>query len=192
MTGPSWTKRQQQKAKPLDKLVPPTAPQPSRQTLSPSDRGPPPRLSPPLTHFAPPSPLPHTLILELRSRLPCTDPKSGQNGRKMDFGPTEERGEIGRKMGQKWPFSHFSAILPPFFRWGQNPSAIFSRFGPEARFGVCTKQSGLQFSKDPPFSLMSPPSPFLGCFSYGEKGKAIAIRSPQRQTLCTAVLRVVC
>ena len=65
----------------------------------------------------------------------ASGPKWEKNGRKMDFGPTGKKGEewpkngkIGRKMGQKWPFSHFSAILPPFCRWGQNP--FFGHFFP--------------------------------------------------------------
>ena len=31
-------------------------------------------------------------------------------------------------MGQKWPFSRFSAIFPPFALWGQNP--FFGHFFP--------------------------------------------------------------
>ena len=59
----------------------------------------------------------------LRSRLPCTDPKSGlrpemgQNGRKMDFVPTFQK---GGKMAEKWE------------NWSKNGSkmAIFPIFRP--------------------------------------------------------------
>ena len=81
-------------------------------------------------------------------------PKWEKNGRKMDFGPTAKEGE---KMAEKWEnghfdrflgkCSHFSAIFPPFSR----PKSIFSHFGPEARFGVCTGQSGSQHSESGSF-----------------------------------------
>ena len=71
----------------------------------------------------------------LRSRLPCTDPKSGlwpeyeKNGRKMDFGPAGKKkgkkwpknGRIGRKNGSKMAIFPFLPIFPPFSRSGRRP-----------------------------------------------------------------------
>ena len=81
-------------------------------------------------------------------------PKWGKNGRKMDFGSTGKKGEKwpnngknGPKLGQKWPFSHFCCHFSPFFPVEPKSSFrpfFFSRFGPEARFGVCTGQTGSQ------------------------------------------------
>ena len=66
--------------------------------------------------------------LDLRSRLPCTDPTSGlrpEMGKKMaekwSLARQDKRGKNGRKLGKlahKWvkngQFFHFSAIFPPF------------------------------------------------------------------------------
>ena len=93
----------------------------------------------------------------LRSRLPCTVPKSGLRPEKKKWqkkwmlAPPGKKGEkwpkngkIGPKMGQKWQFSNFSAIFSLFFPVGPKTIflPIFSRFGPEARFGTCAGQSG--------------------------------------------------
>ena len=49
----------------------------------------------------------------------------GKKWPKNDFGPTGKKRKEWPKNGkivcQKWSFSHFSAIFPPFSRWGQNP-----------------------------------------------------------------------
>ena len=61
------------------------------------------------------------------------------------------RARNGKKMAETWenghfdPFlgkiSYFSAVFPPF---PGRAKIHFSHFGPEARNGVCTGQSGLQ------------------------------------------------
>ena len=72
----------------------------------------------------------------------------------MDFGPTGKRGKNGRKMGklaQKWVKNGHFTIFRPFFPLFPGGAKIhfLSIFGPEARFEVCTGQSGSQ----PYFSL---------------------------------------
>ena len=81
--------------------------------------------------------------LELRSRLPCTDPKSGlrpEMGRKNGFGVTGKRRKKWPKMGKLaifdaflGQFSHFSAIFSPLSQWGQNP--FFGHFFSPFRAG---------------------------------------------------------
>ena len=90
---------------------------------------------------------------ELRSRLPCTDPKSGlrpEMGKKWPkngFWPHREKGKKWPKNGKVAIFDpflgHFWANLPifrPFFPFFPvSPKSIFrpffSHFGPEARLG---------------------------------------------------------
>ena len=68
---------------------------------------------------------------DLRSRLPCTDPKSG----------------LRPEMGKKWPKNGFWPMAEKW-EFSVGPKSIvrpfFSHFGPEARFGVCPRQSGSQ------------------------------------------------
>ena len=93
------------------------------------------------------------ILLGLQSRLPCTDPKSGlrpEMGKKWPkngFWPHRKKGE---KMDEKWQNCRFLPIFGPFFPLFSGGakihfSAIFSHFGPEARFGVCTGQPRSQF-----------------------------------------------
>ena len=56
-----------------------------------------------------------------------------KNGPKNGFWPHQE---IGPKMGQKWPFSHFSAILSSFSGGAKINFGPFPHFRPEARFGA--------------------------------------------------------
>ena len=73
--------------------------------------------------------------------------------KKMDFqiGPTGKRGKNGQQVGtlaQKWVIHGPFPIFGHFFRQIYFFAIISSYFGPEARFGVCTGQSGsIQLSK---------------------------------------------
>ena len=88
--------------------------------------------------------------LSLRSRLPCTDPKSGlrpEMGKKWPKNGFRPHREKGGKMAENF-WANF-LIFRPFFPLVLGGaklhfSAIFSHFGPGARFGVCTGQSGSQ------------------------------------------------
>ena len=97
----------------------------------------------------------------LRSCLLGTDPISGprpemgKNRKNIGFGLPEKIGKSSRKMGKMaatpifisfGPFFLFTGNIFLFSRRGQNPhlSYIFSHFGPEARNGVCTRQTGSQ------------------------------------------------
>ena len=79
-------------------------------------------------------------------------PEMGKNCRKMDFGPTGKKpknGKIGPKIDQKWVKNgHYSMFRRFFLLFLVGPKSIFRplfpHFGPEARFGVCTGQSGSQ------------------------------------------------
>ena len=74
---------------------------------------------------------------------------------KWILAPPGKKGKNGRKMGklaQKWVKNgHFPISRPffPFFPRAKIHRPSFSRFGPEARFGVCTRQSGSQFQYRP-------------------------------------------
>ena len=88
--------------------------------------------------------LPFTTTLDLRSQLPCTDPKSGlrpEMGKKWPnngFWPHREKrkkwpenGKTGPKKGKHGflgQFSYFFGHFFPFSRWGQNP--FFGHFFP--------------------------------------------------------------
>ena len=69
----------------------------------------------------------------------CSAPQYGR-GR----GTMAENGKIGPKMGQKWPFSHYSAIFSPFFAGGAiHFSAIFSlafRAGLYSTIGIAMRE----------------------------------------------------
>ena len=87
-------------------------------------------------------------ICPVPTRNRASGPEWEKNGQ-MDSGPTEKRRKKGRTMGKRPFLTHFranfpifSAIFLPFSWWGQNP--LFAHFGPEARFRVCTGQSGSQ------------------------------------------------
>ena len=89
--------------------------------------------------------------LALRSRLSCTDRKSGlrpEMGKKWlknGFSPTGKKGKKWSKNRKIGPKIHFLHILGPIFsffrhffpfsRWGQNPFfwPFFSHFGPEVQ-----------------------------------------------------------
>ena len=73
-----------------------------------------------------------------------------KNGRRMDFG---KRGKMAERWGN-WPKNGSKMVIFPFFGHFSpfspvGPKSIFwpffsPNFGPEARFGVCTGQSGSQ------------------------------------------------
>ena len=99
--------------------------------------------------------MPTTVAIPIALYRPQIGPPA-RNGKKMAekwiLAPPGKKGKNGRKMG-KWPFfdpflANFPIFRPffPFFPGGAKIhfSAIFSHFGPEARFGVCTGQSGSQ------------------------------------------------
>ena len=79
-----------------------------------------------------------------------------RNGEKMaekrTLAPPRKRGKNGEAWGKQLSLTHFWADIPifrpffPIFPGGTkiHVSAIFSHFGPEARNGVCTGQSGSQ------------------------------------------------
>ena len=79
----------------------------------------------------------------------ASSPKWEKNGRKMDFG-----------------FPFFGHFFPQI-----HFSAIFSHFGLEARFGVCTGQSGSQ-DKHPISANRLANRPFLGLVCATGSGKA--------------------
>ena len=93
---------------------------------------------------------PEKIHPKLRSRLPCTDPKSGlrpEMGKKWPKNGVWPHREKGEKMAEKWESGRFSYFFSPFFPF--SPKSIFRPFfspflGPEARFGVCSGQSGSQ------------------------------------------------
>ena len=58
-------------------------------------------------------------------------PKWKKMAEKWILAPKGEKGgKNGRQMGQKWPFSHFSAIFSPFFPGGAKIHCFFD-FGPD-------------------------------------------------------------